>query len=354
MSKTKTLLIKKNKGLSQEGSVTFVMALFAFFVISQVTIIVYAYASYSEAKAIRLNKAPFKNRSIATENISKQDQSVSDDKSTKLYSSAPLANMSAAVNYTPSSEMLPNQSYLDEWTHSASEEMIEEALTNKLYGKNLSRKMILQYEDMNRDYEFRKNYDLVSPYEQSVHEQRQRDFSRYLLRSVADYQFNENLKKAEKQSSEVRTFKKAHDTVQSVLKNNTNLEVSDNFKFGTKTDIPGQNGKVWMKSDYFDSDFDVIFGKSFSLNPMQQQNEENNKTKIDDRYRLSVAKDLGFSGLKTGANYGIDSTRMKNYIHKSITPNLSCEFSTIRGLNEGLSGISGSEETIQMSYGLSF
>lgn len=247
-----------------------------------------------------------------------------------------------------------NQSYLAD-RHRGSEKQIQADLFNArqdIYGKELQKKFVQEYQDINRDYEMRLKYGLVLPFQSYEQANRNRDYGRFMLRTLLDYQLQENLKKAEKRSDEIRTFNKAQQTFQKIANNSTKFEFSPDFKFGTDADLPGQRGRAWMKSNLINANFDAVFGPGFQMNPMENANKSDSVVK-DDSYRIKLSRELVW-GLQAGMTYGFNTTRMNHTISKAITRNLSAEVASTRGLNSGLSGMPRSEESVRMNYGLSF
>lgn len=250
-------------------------------------------------------------------------------------------------------DLEPNQSFLRDTQVGLenSDAQLNAALNNRFYGKGLAHRMEQEYFDLNRQYDMRARYGLASPFEQAEQAKRNSDFGRYMLRHSVSYQVTESLQKAEKTSSEVRTFRQAQQTIQSVVQHSSSFKVSNSFKFGTKTDLPAQRGKVWMNSDIVNANFDAQFGRGFSLNPIEKANQ----TPLDgERMLVSLSRGLGVWDLQCSMTYGVQSTKMNHSITKQLAPNLSAEVATTRGMNPGKSGLSHSEESVRMSYGLKF
>ena len=225
-------------------------------------------------------------------------------------------------------------------------------IQNKIYGTSLTRKMTMEYQDLNRDYEMRMNYGLTNSFSQQDQYNRNSAFGRYVMRNVFTYQVDENLKKAEKSSEEGRTIKHTHDAIQNIVKNSTKFDLGQNFKFGTKTDLPSQRGQIWMHSDLFNADLNGVMGHAFSLSP-QAETSSTSAVQADHLY-MNVSRDLGVLGLKSAMSYGFESTRMNHSVSKQVLPNLNAEVATTRGLDAGKSGMNKSEESLRMTYGLRF
>jgi len=174
-----------------------------------------------------------------------------------------------------------------------------------------------------------------------------------MLRNILSYQMTESLQKAEKRSDEVRTFNHAQQTVQKVVQHSSSFTMSDDFKFGTKTDLPNEKGKLWLKSALFNADLDAKFGRGFQMSPWNSNTSSSSATD-DDRVRVSMNRDLGVFGLSGRTDYGFMTTRMNHAVSKQLSANLSAEVATTHGLDAGKSGMSKAEQSVRMTYGIRF
>ena len=211
-------------------------------------------------------------------------------------------------------------------------------------------RMRQQYQDMNREYEFRKQYGLAHQSYSLDHQARVEAFSEYLVRFIFSRQVTEGMKKAEKSSSGVRTFRAVQSQVKSVVQGSMKVEVADNFKMGTKTNLPQRTGHVWLRSDLVNGSFNVDLRTpewdSTNVRPVNYYQE---------KYKLTFDRRLPVWGLTSAVSYGATTTRLATSISKQLTANLSAHFSTVRGFDTVRSGIpTKTEELFVVNYGIRF
>ena len=262
------------------------------------------------------------------------------------------AGESARAHLKAQNKDIPNMTFLVDLKRGTAPE--SQAINDKLLDTKTTNRIKQEYIDMNRDYDMRTKFHLLSSMEQQSYFDRNSGFTKYYLRNIMSFQVSEGWKKAEKHSDEIRTFRKTQASVQKVMENPVDVTVDEQTKFGTHTDLPGERGQVWLKSRLVDGTFDVILGPGFNINPMNQVQQQGDFTK-EEHYRLSLNKDLGLWGLAARSSYAFDSTRINHAVSKSIVENLSAEVAYNRGIDPAKSGLSQKgEPVVRMMYGLSF
>lgn len=225
-------------------------------------------------------------------------------------------------------------------------------LRDELFNPALARTLSNEYREMVRDYDFREKYDQVSPWEKQAMVEKNGKFSRYVVRHLMSYHITHTAEKAEKNSEEVKTFRRVQNTVQQVTQGSTNMDVSDSFKFGTKSDLPRQRMSVWMKSDFVDGSADADYGRGGSVNPMDRENLDPNYKA--ERYRFSLSRGLPWS-MQSGFTYGMSSKTVSTTVSKRLTQNLTWEFENRRVMtSEDPILRTKGEQTVKVFYGLSF
>jgi hypothetical protein len=247
----------------------------------------------------------------------------------------------------------PNQSYLaNTRIGTETDEAKNKEIQGTIYGEKLSKKLSSEYQDLNRDYLMKQNYGLVGPGSQTLQDKKNSEFGKYILRNILNYQLDDGLHKAEKKSPEVRQMTSAARSLDKVAHASADFHLNDNLKFGTKTNLPMQRARIWMKSSLFDANLDGQVGSGVGVDPFQTS--QLNDKLGNDRVKLQVNRSLGFFGLEGQMNYGFNTTTLNHAVKKQISESLSCEVATTRGLDSGRSGMSKAEESVRMNYGFKF
>lgn len=247
--------------------------------------------------------------------------------------------------------VLPNESFLKQYSYRSTTEF--QPLRDRIMDPNNASSMRRELEDMTRDYETREHYDLTTQQEKQNYYDRISGFTKYVLRVIFHFQFQEGIKKAEKNSEEVRTFRKSYEAAGQIVNGQTSVTSKDNkFKFGTKTNLPKQYGQVWMKSSYVNGSFDLNLGQAWSYDLWQQQATRNNP---DEVYKLSLSREIPMLGLDSGVSYGGSTTRMTASLGKQLTSNLRAEVYAMRPMDPARANLPAQgEEAVRFSYGITF
>jgi hypothetical protein len=211
-----------------------------------------------------------------------------------------------------------------------------------------------RYLDLTREYERKQLYRQLDLSDEQAQMSRMSEFSGVYMRSIMAYQLSEGLKKAENHSEDVRTFRSVHESVGAIAKGSTSVSVAEQMKMGTRTDLPAQRGQIWMSTPLVSGAFDVQLGKRSGFDPWSISSR-GGLAAIDERYVLSVSKDLPTLDLSSSLSYGVQSTRTRTALKKALSPHVRVEVSDSRGSDPVRSGLpSGGEQKLQLEYGLQF
>lgn len=210
-----------------------------------------------------------------------------------------------------------------------------------------------QYDDMTRDYRMRENYDLNNEIDHRSYMERVNGFTLYVLRHVFSYQLSEGMKKAEKNSEEVRTFSQVQRSVEKVAKGTVDLDVADHFKLGTRANFPRQEGQIWVSSSVVSGQVDMTFGQPWGYDPFTFS--QMSDAEPSESYRISLSRHIPLVNLSSGLSYGGSTTRMTASLSKQLSSHLTAVFAATRGLDTEKAGlVEGKEETLSLHYGISF
>jgi hypothetical protein len=244
----------------------------------------------------------------------------------------------------------PNQSFLRDQNYTLDKE--EAKVRDKIFEPKMFKQLGQEYQDMNRTYEMRENHHLNTQQDQRDYLKRASNFARYVMRKVFTFQFNEGMKKAEKNSDDVKTFNQVKSTVEKVARGDTTaVDSGPEFKFGTKADIPQQKGGLWMKSTIVDSDAEVAVGKPWGLDPFSFENLDRKQKR--ELYRVSIGRDIPLIDARTGLAYGGTTNTVTGSVSKQLTQHLSTELSSTRDAGSW-SDTSKSDNVVKMLFGTRF
>lgn len=245
----------------------------------------------------------------------------------------------------------PNSSYL---SSRPPEDAPDGAWNARALPERAQARMKQRYDDLMRDYERKKLYQQLDREDEEAQLDRMNEFSGMYMRSIVAHQFSESLKEAEKNSEDVRTFRSVHESVGAIAKGSTSVQVVEQMKVGTRTDLPARRGQVWMRTPLLNSALDVQFGGSSGFDPWSISGREG-LAPIDERYVLSVSKDLPILDVQSSLSYGMNSTRRKTALRKALSQRMRIEVSDSRGSDPVRSGLpSAGEQRLQLEYGIQF
>lgn len=185
-----------------------------------------------------------------------------------------------------------------------------------------------RYVDMSRNYNMKEKYGLLTLEDRRTRVNEMEDFARFYTRNIIDHQIEENLKAAEENSEEVRVVRNVQHKVEQIMNGETNVSVSEDMKFGARTDLPNQSGNLFFSSGLVNAAFNI-----------------NLATEVD-RYSLSANRDLIF-GLKSDVRYGTSSRTLNTTVSKQLAKNLSATFAHEDALKDP-------NESLRLNYGFSF
>ncbi|MCC7441652.1 MAG: hypothetical protein IT285_08465 [Bdellovibrionales bacterium] len=258
--------------------------------------------------------------------------------------------LGAPIRFSPdwsagAEQVAPNQSFLDNLSTGPAGAWDPEAILDA----QSTEKIRLQYETMTRTQRLREDYSLTTPMEERSHMSRMGDFTRHVLRTIFQYHVQDRVKRAERNSAEVRTFRTVSQSMEKMT-----VKVDEGIEFGTRTDIPNQKGTLWARSPYLDASFDMNLGSAWA-DPLQQNPDKvDPRSANNERFRIAVSRRLPVLALRAGVTYGIDSTLLTASLSRRLTPNLTAEVLNRQGLNQSRSGLTGAEQAVKMNYGIAF
>ncbi|HTL13432.1 MAG TPA: hypothetical protein VL588_13140 [Bdellovibrionota bacterium] len=239
----------------------------------------------------------------------------------------------------------PNQSFLDDLTPSPAASKDPLVIMDQVSAARMRQ----EYEDMTREQTMREAYSLSTPTEDASYMGRVEDFTRHVLRTIFNFHVHDRMKRVEEKSAEARTFGVASRALEKM-----SVKVDEKFEVGTRADIPNQKGTLWVRSPYIDGSVDVNLGATWQDPVQAAANKLDPRNPNNERYRVSLSRQVPGIDIRGGVTYGLDSTLVTASVSRQLADHLTCEVMTRRGLDPTRSGLAGSEEAVKLDYKLHF
>lgn len=245
--------------------------------------------------------------------------------------------------------MEPNATYLNDTRRRTSREE-QDAFQNWIFPADRARGMRQGYELQTRPVEQRREAGILSLPEQMAATDQSKNYGFTVARSVLSYQFTEGVKASQQRSEGVRTFAKSYETVGQIASGNNQLAADEKlgFKFGSHTNIPSQQGRIWMESKLVNAQFDMNFSRSAGGATLW-----GNNLNLDpaETYRLAFNRNLVL-GFDAGVVYGTTTSRMTTNLGRPLGRGLRFDLVNSRGLDPA-AGILP-EDLVKLQYGVQF
>lgn len=241
----------------------------------------------------------------------------------------------------------PNASYLNNWSIKSLRQLDPDQAVELLDAKT-SAQLQHEYWNIEREWALKEKFDQLDPWTQASFIDRYRNLSTHIMRTVFSQGVARQVRRAEKNSAAVRTFKSIETTVHQIMEGASGEASAGPFlTFGANTHIPSQKGSVWVRNDVAGKlSLDVALGQSWEelRDPLRRQFE-----------MVSIQYGTSVMGLNPGLIYGGSSTRLTALVGKTFLPGFSGELLAIRSFNTQLSGLPlGRDEQLRFSFQRSF
>ena len=213
-----------------------------------------------------------------------------------------------------------------------------------------------QYEDMVRDYDHRKEYDLTTNEEDRKHVGQVQDFSRNVFNTVQHQQATkvlENVRKNAERDPTISKMKKPAEVIAAGVAFYYGAPVK--FKLGSEsnmeaaTNVPNHEGHLNLRSPFLNSFAEF---RTDALSPDEEAKQKAlDPTKRQERLRLGVNRGIPVLGLASGLTYGNSTRTVTASLSKQLTDSLSCVVDSMRPLE---ASTNPGEESLKFMYGIRF
>jgi hypothetical protein len=228
-----------------------------------------------------------------------------------------------------------------------------ETINDRIFEPRFTEETRQRVEDLKRDYEQKRPYGL-SPQAELEHSQRVSLFTERLLRQIFERELERELTKAEERSEEVRTFRNVQRRVEQVT--NPDLEIGTaargsflpEFKLGAMGDLDELKARIWLKSDFFDADFDLMAGTPIGLR--DRFDRFSGDSNGQERYRVRLYRDIPLIDIHSVLTYWGSSSILKASLRKDLWSDVQVEVAT----RQRLEAASNREESVQLQYRIRF
>lgn len=222
------------------------------------------------------------------------------------------------------------------------------ALRDWIMEGKIAHRLSDQWRELNRAYEERKKYDLVSIEEEKEQISRIKDFTRNVISEIRNHHVRQNLRKArenaekdENLKSLAKTFGWAAALVGFYQGEPLDLKISEESKITARINSESKRGAVSLASPMIHSGFDFLAGA-----PKTQENEE--------KYNVSAARGLGFFDLSSGVSYAGTSQKMTAFLSRPLLPYLTGTIDASRKVNPDNRYGTPAQASFKLLYSLNF
>ena len=229
-------------------------------------------------------------------------------------------------------------------------------LSDKVMSMELSTQIKAEYSDLNKDYEFRKSYHLLTTEEERQHVKRVSEFAQSVLDRMKNYVVQDKLDKIRVFAEKEPLFAKVKTPVAVVTLlaaiyhgREVKFKLSDSAHGQFKADVPGKRGQLLLSTAWGDASLDYVPGAPSVRDPRVPAPED--PMQREERVRFSVSRPIAFLGIRTGITYASTTSLTSFSVSRPLTSNLIAQIDTSRYLRSQY-GIP--QETLQFNYSFRF
>lgn len=213
-----------------------------------------------------------------------------------------------------------------------------------------------QYEDMNRDYNIKRDYGLMDSFYEATYISAMSGFGNDIFRQIEREQL------VEMRAIAAHNLKNDPDAKQAIVPvevvggaymistgKPVTLNVADGNKVVTTTNVRNQQASVGFVSSTLDTTASIShtptiyqYGSIVPADPAAH----------DERYRFSISKPIATLALTPSAYYGSTSTELMLGLVKQVTQHISIGYSHNVPLNPAISDYKTTEDVVRVNYGI--
>jgi len=215
-----------------------------------------------------------------------------------------------------------------------------------------------QYLDLNRNYEFRKNYKLVGLADEDEQQNKMRTFSDDILSSVRHFQEEKARDKAIDIAKKDKNLwllatstpaKAAFFLYAAGTGRPYRMTLAEDTYLESKTDVPDQKASFSLLSGYLSGTF------SWNVVAPNDLPEELKSDNIpDDRYNFSLSRSIPVVNLNSSLGFGTTTKTVKAEVSRKIVHNLEFVVDTSRSIDSRVATARPGQEKVQLRYGFNF
>jgi hypothetical protein len=220
-------------------------------------------------------------------------------------------------------------------------------LRDLVFDHQMSCQMKQQFEDMTRQYEYRKLYKLTTVYEDQQHLENVSNFSRNAVDSFQNFHFQRGLQDAQgklEKTEFAQTAKKPIGIMVGAAAIYTGRPMrfrALQSRFEARTDVRNRRGSLGVQSPWFHGGVEYA--------DIAERGNVLDVTQTEERARWNIARGIPILDVNCGLSYGVTTQTATASLSKQLTPNLSAVVDSSRSrLNDR------GQESVKLFYGVQF
>jgi hypothetical protein len=249
--------------------------------------------------------------------------------------------------------MSPNTSLLNNIHYSNSENPFDPYIE-----KRAAVEIRQQYDDINRDYEFRRSYGLVDSYSEQAHTDQMSSLGQSAMQRFESYngqQTEQGAKAMMNRNPDLHPLMGPIGVVGGAAAlyrgSGVNMRVTDDTKVRAKASVRDRTGGLELNSPVIHGSIDMKVSTPSTVDPSAPPPLD--PLSRDERYRVSLSRALPFD-IASGISYGTTTSTMSASLSKRLTTNLTAVVGAARTMDQNLEALSPSEQSLKFLYGIHF
>ncbi|MDR3605781.1 MAG: hypothetical protein P4M08_00195 [Oligoflexia bacterium] len=212
-----------------------------------------------------------------------------------------------------------------------------------------------QYDDLNRNYEIRRDYGLMAPnYDEQVHAGQISDLGHNAMQRFQTYE-GEKVKKSAEANPDLQPLMAPAAVMGGAMAvyrgTGVNLYRDGDIKVRAKASFRNRTTGLELNSPLVHGSLDMTATAPSTLDPTVISPLD--PAARAERYRLSLSRLLPFD-FSSGLSYGTTTSTMSASLSRKLTNNLTAVVGAAKTMDPSLEAIAPSEQSLRFLYGLSF
>lgn len=219
-------------------------------------------------------------------------------------------------------------------------------------------------EDLNREFEMRQKFNLLTWDEMILHQNRVKEFSQEVLSQIRNYQVRQAKKKI---IPWIRGLQN-DDLIQAMIKpmavlmgglgfylgDPLDLALTDDIRILMQTHFRAKRFQFILSTPLVESSLDWVASSALVAHQKRYEEFTDPLARANENFRVSLSRVLPVWDIYTGVYYGSSSKFLGASLSKSLFSNLNCVFDVVFPLDPAHSELKMAGEAIHVSYYMNF